>query len=109
MRWRRELVRRKWTYQRDSMGGRPRIDREIEDLILRLAQKNPCWGYSKIKSKLIKLDFMVSQTTIRNILNRHNLQPPSVRNGSIFWRQLMAHYKDQILACDFCTVESIRL
>jgi len=109
MRWHQELVRRKWTYQRDSKGGRPRIDRELEDLILRLAQENPRWGYGKIEGELIKLDFMVSQTTIRNILDRHNLQPSPVRNGSIGWHHLMAHYKDQILACDFFTVETIRL
>jgi hypothetical protein len=32
-----------------------------------------------------------------------------VRNGSIGWRQLMNHYQDQILACDFFTVETIWL
>jgi hypothetical protein len=109
MRWHQELVHRKWTYQRDSKGGRLRIGKELEDLLLRLAQENPRWGYGKIEGELIKLDFMVSQTTIRNSLDRHNLQPSPVRNGSIGWRQLMAHYKDQILACDFFTVETIRL
>jgi len=34
-----------------------------------------------------------------------------VRNASIGWRQLMNHYKEQMLACDFFTVavETIRL
>jgi hypothetical protein len=32
-----------------------------------------------------------------------------VRNGSIGWRHLMTHYKDQILACDFFAIETIRL
>ena len=29
--------------------------------------------------------------------------------GSIGWQRLMTHYKEQILACDFFTVETIRL
>ena len=32
-----------------------------------------------------------------------------VRNGSIGWRRLRSHYKEQILATDFFTVETITL
>jgi putative transposase len=46
---------------------------------------------------------------VRNVLDRHDLQPAPVRKGSIGWRQLVAHYRDQILVCDFFTVETIRL
>jgi hypothetical protein len=35
--------------------------------------------------------------------------PAPVRNGSLGWRQLMTHYKQQILACDFFTVETLWL
>jgi hypothetical protein len=109
MRWHRELVRRKWTYPRTSKGGRPSISKDLESLILRLAQENPRWGYGKIEGELLKLDFKVSQSTIRNVLDRHGILPAAVRNGSISWRHLMGHYKDQILACDLFTVETIRL
>jgi hypothetical protein len=34
IRWHQELVRRKWTYQGKHKGGRPRIGRELDDLIL---------------------------------------------------------------------------
>ena len=78
-------------------------------MILRLAQENLHWGYGKIEGELIKLDFKISQTTIRNILDRHTLQPTAVRKEPIAWRQLIAPYKDQILACDCFTVETIRL
>jgi len=44
--------------------------------------------------------------TIRYILNRHGLVPAPVRAGSLGWRHLMNHYKNQILACDFLTVET---
>jgi len=115
--WHRELVRRKWTYQHRSRRGRPALGKELEDLILRLAHENPRWGYGKLEGELLKLGYEASQwsqskplTTIRNVLHRHNrILPAGVRGGSIGWRQLMKHYKEQILACDFFTVETLQL
>jgi hypothetical protein len=109
LRWHRELVRKKWTYQRKDKGGRPSINKELENLVIQLAQDNPRWGYGKIQGELIKLNFHISQSTIRNILDRNGILPAPVRNGSIGWRKLMDHYKDQILACDFFTIETIWL
>ena len=109
LRWHRELVRRKWTYPNKNKGGRPSISKELESVLLRLARENPRWGYGKIHGELVKLSFKVSLPTVRNILNRHGIQPAQVRSGSIGWLHLMAHYKEQILACDFFTVETIWL
>jgi putative transposase len=55
--WHRELVRRKWTPEYKSNGGRPKIEKEIELLIIRLAKENTRWGYGKIEGKLRKLVF----------------------------------------------------
>jgi putative transposase len=109
LRWHRELVRRKWTYPNQNKGGRPATSKEIENLILRLARENSRWGYGKIQGELRKLYFRVSETSIRNILNRHGILPAPARHGSLGWRYLMNHYKEQILACDFFTVETILL
>jgi hypothetical protein len=92
-----------------NKGGRPSISKDLENFILRLARENPRWGYGKIQGELVKLRFKVSQPTVRNILNRYGIQPAQVRHGSIGWRHLMAHYREQILACDFFTVETIWL
>ena len=107
--WHHQLVRRKWSYNRKNKGGRPRIDQELEELIVRLARENPRWGYGKIHGELIKLGYRVPRTTVQNVLKRHNIEPAPVRCGSIGWHYLMNHYKEQILACDFFTVETIRL
>jgi putative transposase len=105
----RELVRRKWNYPNKNKGGRPSISKETESLILRLARENSRLGYGKIVGELLKLGFQVSLTTVRNVLDRCGIQPAPVRNGSIGWRHLMTHYKEQILACDFFTVETVFL
>jgi len=109
LRCHRELVRRKWTYPNKNKGGRPSINKETKRLILRLARENSRLGYGKIAGELLKLGFQVSLTTVRNVLDRYGIQPAPVRNGSIGWRHLMTHYKEQILACDFFTVETVFL
>lgn len=108
-RWHRELVRKKWTYANKNKGGRSSISQALKSLVLQLAGENSRWGYGKIQGELHKLGFAISQSSIRNILNRHGIQPAPVRHGSIGWKHLMAHYKDQILACDFFTIETIWL
>ncbi|MEJ2233576.1 MAG: helix-turn-helix domain-containing protein [Syntrophobacterales bacterium] len=70
LKWHRELVRRKWTQDHPNKGGRPKSDHELEALIVRLAEENPRWGYGKIEGELIKLGIKLSQTTIRNVLDR---------------------------------------
>jgi len=109
MRWHRQLVRLKWTHKRKNQGGRPPIDKELEYLIVRLAKENPRWGYDKIEGELLKLGFVVPPSTIQIKLRKHNIQPAPVRGGSSSWRHLLSHYKDQILATDFFTVETIAL
>ncbi len=57
LKWHRELVRRKWTYQRKHKGGRPRINSELENLIVRLAKENPRWGYGKTGGRAPQVGF----------------------------------------------------
>jgi len=105
--WHRQLVKRKWAYNPDGRGGQPRIDREIEHLVVQLAQENHDWGYDRIAGERAKLGYTISDEAIGNILRRHNIPPAPDRGGSPSWRHLMTHYKDQILACDFFTVETL--
>ena len=81
--WHRDLVRRKWSYTHRNKGGRPKMDRELERLILHLARENPRWGYGKIEGELLKLGYEASRTAIRNVLKRHSIVPAPVRSGSI--------------------------
>lgn len=106
--WHRQLVRRKWTYKQKSNVGRPPTKQEIKRLIVQLALEND-WGYDKIEGELIKLGIVVSPTTIRNVLKENGIKPAPVRAGSIGWKTLMCHYKEQLLACDFFTIETISL
>ncbi|NLF78202.1 MAG: transposase [Chloroflexi bacterium] len=106
-RWHNELVRRKWTYGHQK-AGRPRTDQAIEQLVLRLAREND-WGFERIEGELLKLGYTISHETVGHILKRHGIPPAPEREPSPSWRHLMTHYKDQLLACDFFTVETLFL
>lgn len=110
LRWHRKLVRRKWTYQRRGLPGRPRLTPELEELIVRLARENPRWGYGKIQGELLKLGYTAGRSTVRDVLKRNHIPPTNrrVMRGNN-WRTFLSHYADQMLACDFFTVETIRL
>jgi putative transposase len=105
--WHKQLVRLKWTCRHRS-AGRPRTDKAIEQLVLRLAREND-WGYERIEGELLKLGYTISHETVGTILERHGIPPAPERDPSPSWRHLMTHYKDQLLACDFFTVETLFL
>jgi transposase InsO family protein len=77
--------------------------------VVRFAQENADWGYGKIVGELDKLGCEISEPTVANILERHGIRPAPERRGAVSWRQLMTHYKEQILACDFFTVDTLFL
>ena len=107
MKWHRELVRRKWTLKKKAPLGRPPIPPDVEALLLRLANENPRWGDGKLEGELGKLGYDIGRSTIRDVLKRRRVPPAPERgkHGSS-WRTFLTHYKDEILACDFFTVET---
>jgi len=108
LRWHRELVRRKWSRGAGRRPGRPSLDEATQALILRLARENPRWGYQRIQGELAKLGRRVSATAIRTLLGRHGLGPAPCRGG-VSWRVFLHQQATSILACDFFTVETMRL
>ena len=45
-------------------GGRPRIAKEVRDLIRRMSLENPRWGATKVHGELLKLGIDVAQSTV---------------------------------------------
>jgi hypothetical protein len=54
LRWHRRLVAGAWTYPHRHTG-RPSLDQEFQQLIVRLARENPRWGYQRIQGEVLRL------------------------------------------------------
>jgi putative transposase len=81
--WYRKLVARKLDSSKARRGpGRPRITRELEQLIVRMASENRDWGYDRIVGALANLGYVISDQTVGNILHRHGLHPARARGRS---------------------------
>jgi hypothetical protein len=48
LRWHRRLIAEKWNFVHRRRLGRPGILQKISALILRMAEDNPGWGYTRI-------------------------------------------------------------
>jgi putative transposase len=107
LRWHRRLVAGTWTYPHRGHG-RPPLDDDVQQLIIRLAEENPCWGYQRIKGELLRLGVRVSATAIRTTLRRHGLDP-APRPTTRTWRRFLRQQAAGIIACDFFTVDTIWL
>jgi len=60
--------------------GRPRLAKELEDLVVRMARENRSWGYDRMVGALTNLGYRLSDQTVGNILKRHGVPPaPSAR------------------------------
>jgi putative transposase len=107
LRWHRRLVAGTWTYPTRG-AGRPSLDQDVQQLIVRLARENPRWGYQRIQGELLRLGVQVSASAIRTILRRHGLDP-APRRMVTTWRAFLRQQAAGIVACDFFTVDTIWL
>ena len=66
LRWHRKGWSGLWRYRSRGRwrGGRPRISREIRQLIVRMARENFLWRAPRIHGELLMLGFTASQATI---------------------------------------------
>ena len=106
LRWHREIVKRQWTYGTTPKRGRPATPAATVELIVRFARENRAWGYGKLQGELLKVGHRVSRATIKRVLRCHRLAP-APRRGRTTWRAFLAQHRDQLLACDCFTVDTL--
>jgi putative transposase len=88
LRWHRELVRRRWTYPATGRRDPRALDPEVVQLVVRLAEENPRWGYVRIVGECRKLGVAVSATSVRTILRTRRLGP-APRRGGPSWTEFL--------------------
>ena len=106
LKWYRDLVARKFDSSANrTKTGRPPVDKDIEDLILLIAEANPSWGYDRIMGALSNLGIVVSDQTVGNILKKHGIPPAPKRQPTMPWADFVKFHEDVLSACDFFTAE----
>jgi putative transposase len=108
--WYRRLVARKFDGSKQRRTpGRPRIDRAIEELIVRMAEENPSWGYDRIAGALANLGHEVSDQTVGDVLQRHGVPSASDRKHTTTWAAFIRAHLAVLAGTDFFTVEVLTL
>jgi transposase InsO family protein len=104
--WHRKLIAQKFdgAPQRQSPG-RPKIDSDLEALIIRMAQENRSWVYDRIVGALANLGYTVSDQTVGNVLKRPGLPPAPERKTTTTWTEFIRTHLDVLGATDSFTAE----
>jgi transposase InsO family protein len=100
LRWHRAGFRAcRWKSRKRA--GRPKIERELRDLIQRMSRENLLWGASRIHGELLMLGFEVAQSTVSKYISRGG-KPPSQT-----WKTFLRNHADAIAAIDMCVVPTL--
>ncbi len=76
IRWHRRGFRAYWRWKSRPCGGRPRIKREIRELIRQMRRDNPLGEHRGYTAKLLMLGIEVAESTVSRYMHRRR-QPPS--------------------------------
>jgi hypothetical protein len=84
VRWHRAGFRRYWRWRSRNLGGRPQIGGELRALIRRMSVENVLWGAPRIHGELLKLGFVVAQSTVAKYMAKKG--EPSGQSWGTFLR-----------------------
>jgi len=104
--WHRKLVDQKFdgSKQRKALG-RPRVDKELEDWVVKMAKENRGWGYDRIAGALAELGYDISDQTVGNILKRRGAPPAPDRHKTTTWKAFIRSHMSVLWATDFFSTE----
>jgi len=98
VKWHRQGFKLFWRWKSRSKPGRPKVSKEIRDLIKRMSLENPTWGAPRIHSELLLLGYDIVEATISKYMPK-TLQPPSQN-----WKTFLNNHVHQLASIDFFTV-----
>src|SRR5258708_4493927 len=101
IRWHRCGFRAYWRWKSRRRGGRPKIDRQIRDLIRRMSRENPLWGAPRIHGELLMLGIEVAQSTVARYMTKRQ-GPPSQS-----WKTFLHNHAGGIASLDLFVVRTI--
>src|ERR1700738_2863366 len=101
VRWHRKGFAAYWRWKARSRGGRPRIAKEVRELIRRMSFENPLWGATKIHGELLKLGIEVAQSTVSIYMVPRRGRPLQT------WKTFLHNQMEGIAAIDLFVVPTV--
>src|ERR1700738_5008213 len=101
VRWHRMGFAAYWRWKSRPLGGRPRIAKEVRDLIRRMSFENPLWGAPRIHGELLKLGIAVAQSTVSIYMVPRPDRPLQT------WKTFVRNHMEGIVAIDLFVVPTI--
>ncbi|MCP4203385.1 MAG: transposase [bacterium] len=105
LRWYRRLIAKKYDGSCHRGRGRPTTAKQIAELVVRMAEENPRWGYTRIRGALANLGHQIGRNTVKRILQDHGIEPAPERSRRTPWKTFLEAHWDWIAAADLFTVE----
>jgi len=106
--WHRRLLARHWTQPPATRTGRPPVDAQIRQLVIRLAGENPTWGYRRIHGEPARLGHRVAASTVWKILGGAGIDATPNRTGP-GWADFIRSQADAVIATNFFCVDTVTL
>ena len=98
LRWQRRRFGSYWTrISRRNGPGRPGKNREIRQLIRRMADSNPLWGAPRVHGELLKLGIDISERSVSRWMPKRR-KPPSQN-----WKTFLDNHIGELVSIDFFT------
>jgi putative transposase len=104
--WHRQGFRLFWRWK-SKRPGRPKLPKNLQKLIRRMAAENPSWGQERIADELtLKLRISISPRTVQKYLTEDG--PRRTPDPNQRWLTFVRNHARVTVACDFFTVVTAR-
>jgi putative transposase len=101
IKWHRQGFKLYWRWKSKAPVGRPKIDKEIRELIGKMSRENPLWGVPRLQAELRLLCLDLAESTVAKYRVRGRTSPSQT------WKTFLTNHTKQIAAVDFFTVPTI--
>jgi len=95
--WHRKGFRLYWRWK-SGKPGRPRVPKDVRDLIRRMSIENPTWGAPRIHGELLMLGIDIAEPTVSKYMVQPR-KPPSQT-----WKTFLRNHVGDMVSIDFFTV-----
>ncbi len=109
LRWYHKLIAKKYDGSKRRGPGRPKTAAEIAAFVVRMANENPNWGYTRLRDALRHVGHEIARNTVKRILLDNGIVPAPERNRKTSWRTFIRAHLGEIAGADFFSVEVLTL